>query len=294
MDNNDGLWVTTLDQGIYYYPNLEIKVYNEKQGLPSSKNISLISLDSQFLITGYETNDICILGITPQDSLRIKEHFVMQFQPGTFFFHEPDSIIYSKQTRIHVGSFREEFPDIPLTQRATTSSQPGYGILRMHAYREDTALVSCYYGPAYFDLVQRKIVVSSLPTGANNQLLINRVNDYLITPKGIHFTATNEGLFRVDARRNLIKDNLKNKALNSRIEAMEVLPDSSILFATRGRGLIRYQAGVFTTINESAGLASNMIRHLHLAADHSVWVSTFNGVSQVTFHDLKSGGKHSL
>ncbi|MEL7161099.1 MAG: two-component regulator propeller domain-containing protein, partial [Bacteroidota bacterium] len=124
LDHKGGLWVTTLDKGVFYYPVRSIKVYNEKQLLPASKNISLIDLGGDSLILGYETNEICIIQIPSNDSLRIEDKLTASFQPGVFFIDAPRNAVYTKRTQIQLNT---------LTQPKLVRLG-GYGNIRLRPY----------------------------------------------------------------------------------------------------------------------------------------------------------------
>ncbi|MEO0732761.1 MAG: two-component regulator propeller domain-containing protein, partial [Bacteroidota bacterium] len=286
MDRKGGLWITTLDKGVFYYPDLNVRVYDEKQDLPSSKTISLQALGQQMLVAGYETNDVCVLKIGQQDSLAILAHMEARFQPRMFFYDTVDNIVYSKNSLIHLKNLPKNGLQATSSINVTSSLQPGYGALRMNPYHPDTALFSSYHGPALFDLRKREVIKSSRILNERGIPSRNRANDYLILASDKHLVATHRGLFELKKDKTLQKNNLGSPALDARVDMMLMLPDSSVLFATRGRGVVRYNRGNFTILDEEAGLASNLIRHLHVATDQTLWVSTFNGISQVCFKDL--------
>lgn len=112
---------------------------------------------------------------------------------------------------------------------------------------------------------------------------------YRILLDGTQLVGGLHGLYVYENFDTLIPTNLGFPELEVRVEDMIVLKDSTIVFGTRGRGIIRYFGDSIWVIDKAAGLASDMVRDLHQMDDGTIWVSTFSGASKVIFSNDKSG-----
>jgi len=287
-DKKKGLWVTTLDKGIFYFPSPEVGVFDERQGFPGTKNISVLVFEPNRLITGYETNETYLVSLLPDNGISKDSEYLGTSQPISYFYHSRTKRIFFRRSVFDLKTNEYQILKSSYKYTSEEGENTFYVIdsKKLSSLNGDTLLAATYFGPGLYNVRSEEVVVE----GSTVDLSLNegrvRVNDYKVTAEGAHLVASNEGLYSYLNFDTLIRENFGFEELDHRIEAIEVLPDESILFGSRGHGILRLKDGDLTIIGKAEGLASDMVRHLEVAPDNSIWVSTFNGVSHVQFRDL--------
>ncbi|MEL6143421.1 MAG: histidine kinase, partial [Bacteroidota bacterium] len=100
-----------------------------------------------------------------------------------------------------------------------------------------------------------------------------------------HWVGTLHGLYEfIPEKKQLIPQCLGHPALDERVSDLIYLPGGkSLLFGTRGQGLVYYDTDTIFQISSADGLVSNSIRKLFLDEEGVVWVATYSGLSRVEF-----------
>lgn len=289
-DRRDGLWVTTTDRGVFYFPNPAIRVYDHRQGYPDAKAISLTNTGPDGVAIGYEDFHLVTSTVGPSGHLGIPHEFTTPFKPMTLYYDAPGHQLFSSS--FYFDLEKEVLRMNGRYHRINSDLRYINGI-QINRYRshEDTILLAAgLAGPAKFN----PRLQSRIPRFTHNLLKLSphsiRLNDYRILPGGTHLVASKHGLHRWEDYDTIIKDNLGYPELDVRIESIEILADSSLLFATRGRGLMHLSNDSLTVIGKPQGLASENVRHLTVAPDGTIYASTFSGLSIVRFSDLTPTG----
>ncbi|MEM8585522.1 MAG: histidine kinase [Bacteroidota bacterium] len=285
VDRRGGLWVTTLDAGIYYSADPSTRVYNHWTGIGSSKILSITAVDSMTFFSGHEDGSIFLYheGSTPS---RISNESSAEEnkQYRTYFDRSSNQLIgANRMYRFTSGLER--------AQSGGISFKTAFG-QRLELIKKVTPnLFSTNGGSVDFlglrvfgqmDLSTNTIDPFFSISGAQKRDLT--LHSYCRGSDGRHWLGTLQGLYTFDPTINdLIPYSSDIKALSNRIEEIHNLPDSALLLGTRGYGLIYKKDHLTHIIDHSDGLASNMIRDLHLSPDGEVWVATLSGASQVFF-----------
>ncbi|MEM8586051.1 MAG: histidine kinase [Bacteroidota bacterium] len=255
-------------------------------GLPRSKNVELEFGGEYDLFLCYENeelwhynladgsiNNILLPKLTHSTTEPLYYDFENNQLLGKYF--------YLKNGEVNPSSCYDTIQDKIITPC-------GLGVTSFHPYNEDTLLVTSHGSPGmiskslHYWLPDKSLDYYKPGTG-------NRVFTYRILPDGTHLVGGLHGLYFYENFDTLIPTNLGFPELEVRVEDMIVLEDSSIVFGTRGRGIIRYFGDSIWVIDQAAGLASDMVRDLHQTDDGSIWVSTFSGASKVIFSNAVSG-----
>ncbi|MEM9836477.1 MAG: histidine kinase, partial [Bacteroidota bacterium] len=172
-------------------------------------------------------------------------------------------------------------------ESAYTLNQTDYpfkkGFYHRHIYRDErrapdllTASFGSYVGE----------INLSNPTFVKGiyQLLIGaKVESYMIDHQQRKLVATQKGLYMIDEEKGPVFNNLGHSILNERIVRIQQLDHGALLFGTRGKGLFYHREDTSYMINETHGLASDLIRDIHESEDGTIWVATLSGISKIEF-----------
>ncbi len=253
-DNENGKWITTVNNGMYYLADKKIKSYffneselNEPLCLTKDENMVYAGFWSGKLIKINSAGYKIIYSAEPGNYLsRVfatdEKIYISKANPGYFFkgkFYQFNPYI----TRTFKGSyFKRKSGDI-------------YNISVKHIFKINNTDVEV--------------------KGAIQE----RTNCSFETENGELLIGTFNGAFIIDEKKfSLIRYEPKLKDI--RIDDLTSYKEL-ICFATRGKGLVLKSKQQLTFITEEQGLSSNLIHKLAIYKN-VIWCASYNGISKVT------------
>lgn len=276
-DDKNGYWVTTLQQGIFYMPNLELVTYNMNQGLSDNYVTSIGFKNEHDIFIGCYNGDVFEMtggiikkiGSTPKSSHLPSLLFDQETQTlltGGIYFMENNKkyfhILYPWQNKmfpmvhcwdnLHFNSKR---------QLIGGNGSAGFFILDI---KRDLVLFSTMYN-------HLRGRVYALFSDHSDRLWVGRAN----------------GLFEFKDSA-YVHVGITLPAFNNRVEDITELPDSTLVFGTKGFGVICWKGDDIKSISQADGLTSNMIEDVYVDENGILWVGTLNGLNKITFDS--SGG----
>ncbi|MEM6398306.1 MAG: two-component regulator propeller domain-containing protein [Bacteroidota bacterium] len=101
-DKGDNLWITTLNNGIFYMPNIAAETYGNRQNLPL-KAVSLAVANEDSLFVGYENDELYL--IENKNFKKRKINTTLYFQPKTdpLFFDQSSNTLFSVHFHVQDG-----------------------------------------------------------------------------------------------------------------------------------------------------------------------------------------------
>ncbi|MCC6131913.1 MAG: hypothetical protein IT186_18485 [Acidobacteria bacterium] len=110
----------------------------------------------------------------------------------------------------------------------------------------------------------------------------NSIESILQTRDGYLWFATQEGVARFDGVAFTVFDRATTPELRqNRLTALAEDTSGTLWIGSRGGGLTRLRAGVFTAIDRERGLPSNIIRDIEPSPEGGVWVATDAGLVRI-------------
>ncbi|MEO0626139.1 MAG: histidine kinase, partial [Bacteroidota bacterium] len=265
--------------------------YNHHQDLPDSKLISLTVGNSQNIYLGYKNNELCVLNTETNTANPILTGQTESFYPDPIFYDRKTDILYVYQ--YFVNGHKLEFSNFVNPITGNNLIIGGSTLNYITQYKKDTLLIGNTGGPAMLNTKEMAMIPQTIYS-LNHPNQPTRTFCYNIHPDGTHLVGGLNGLFIYEDFDTLIPTNLGFSELDTRIEDIEILPDSSIVFGTRGRGVIRYFGDSIWVIDKEAGLASDLVRDIHQMDDGTIWVSTFSGATRIAFFKDESASTLSV
>jgi ligand-binding sensor domain-containing protein len=122
------------------------------------------------------------------------------------------------------------------------------------------------------------------------------------TPDGRVWASGKDGLWEWKAGAGLHRPEIEHPAFQHSFLDIAVLPDSSLVFAPKGHGIVIWKPGSskLTEIGPKQGLLFDRISALHVAPSGSIWACTSNGLVKCTptgprqYHINQFTVKHGL
>lgn len=262
-DNEGGCWFTTLENGIYYLPALQLKSYTEEHGLNISKvlkigviedNVWAIASNNTVLVKNKNENAFSPIKSTNQGFIDIK-------------YDNKDSVYIIQEILSDFGSFLHK-KIIPLMAAKRIHVGPYF------AWTQDHMTLSRY---AKDGKLLEQISTSNLawPTSLieleDSSLLMGTVSGLYKMTKG-NYISPLKGL---------------SPLLASRISDIKPFKDY-LLIATIGQGIVvlkKDDYSVYAHLATANGLSSMVCNVITIDSDSVIWVGTNRGLSMLKWKE---------
>ena len=251
QDRTGGIWLTTLENGIYYCPDPSMNTLTQGlSGNPLSLLDVVISKTDQTVYMIERNRNI----ISVSNEGQINQLNLVDFSPG--FLKLIDDSLQSKKEVFAISNGRQEIHRVLLDSIFVSGS----------AYNSaaNTLLVGgtdgCYLIDAYSD--------------STRKYSIGRVFSAVFETENTALLAGFNGVNRLD----ILSGQLEPvEVIKSRVEDL-LLIENEVFIATRNSGVFVKNRDSIEVINESVGLPSNTIYCLASNYKDEIWLGTRKGV----------------
>lgn len=284
-DRNGGLWITSLDDGIFYAPFPDQKVYTRPDVTKNTATTSLAITGDNGLYAGYDDGSIFRLDWQTRDFFQVAHPTDSTGQPLFDLYYD------SLQQRVYTPSFSFAHPladptNVRRRDAQFYASRNGQGVIvrrfnyspyttpdRLYFTSQGTGGVIKLGQPGTAELFSREdnqefVSVADVCGDYNNHVAIGNLS-------GVHYYD--------EATQELFTPANAPSPLRERVDRIRQIRNGAMLYGTRGSGVVYHTADTVFTIRESDGLASDNIRNLYEDGDGNVWVATLNGLTALTF-----------
>ena len=274
-DRSGGFWLTTLNQGIIYIPNLSQRVVLSTESA-SGRDVSSIAGDGKGNIL-YVTSDGNI------------GHLAY----NGFDVESTDTLIRDYGRTGHMADY---FPELD----AFVASARGARLVDLNDM-SIRPLVSPNGGRTgtstmVYDSRRHRIISSAM----NNMMICDtnfnayydglswgfmKSNDLALGQEDTVWLATDQGLYYAMPSGDTITQMTACRSIlcRSRIQYIYTLPDGSMLMATRGQGVLIRRQGKLISVASDDGLISDFVDKVLQAPDGTFWVQAKEGISRISF-----------
>jgi len=260
QDNEQGFWITTLEKGIFYFPNFSINKLNlssnSKISSVNSFNGKIITTDYSGKITAYDNDNKIIW--EKDFGFPIITSYISELNQ-IWVSSNGETFILNDRGEILEGNHPIGFIDIS----ATTTGI--YAINSSGIYK--FSLQGEFQSKKYLNARFRNLYTSG------KEILMGGKN----------------GLFLFDSTFNYIRE--INDFTDIKVSGITPMPDSVFLISTIGNGFILFdqkQNEKVTTYNITSGFIANNI-YCVLKLDSTIWLGTEKGIAITDIHSLLSG-----
>lgn len=262
QDHEGGFWITTLENGVYYYPSLQMHTLTTRNGLYSNV-INKLTLKDDKLFFGGDR-----LYYYEYDLQQLKEHHYQLERPprecrmmewigdSLFLGLNHAGTVYIYKDQVHRFSDR--------------------------AYRDllfyDQELVYCFFLETirFYQDGTDEIDYLHIP-------LVSKIYDVIRLDKEIAWLGTSDGLFEFNLATHEYRPIRWHKALENRINTM-YREGNVVWIGTKGAGLLRLEGNTLKQYNMEDGLPGNSINAIE-KEDRAIWLGTNQGVARIMLND---------
>lgn len=261
-DQENGYWVTTHNDGVYYLPGLSFHAITSSPGFSSTDVRSIRNTDSRTIVAGFANGNILFIdsrdmhcqSLSPWESLH-KNSQVLDIKPfgNNLILIASDAGLY------------------------TISGQKDVNLVEKHLAVKGIFITS---GKTYVTASARGVKKKNIATNKENIMFVGRAT--CITGMNRRFYwGTLHGVY-TNAGNNTVTDlGDKYPALSGIINHLAVSPDSA-LWASTQEGIVILKDGAITCIRNENGILSDNCKHVSF--DNNIaWIATNKGISRVEY-----------
>ncbi|MCB0594697.1 MAG: hypothetical protein KDD28_11440, partial [Phaeodactylibacter sp.] len=273
-DTKGGLWVTTQEKGVFYCTDMQLLTYNSSFGFSddfvsavafknegevfagcANGDIFQVDIEKRQLISAFSNPDRyhnCDLLYQPETGALWSN--AAYWKSGQWNFVKMWYSVSQSSIDMRAGKFEKAH----FNAKGELWGCNHAGILAIDAKNDTAKFVSFLKG-----LRERTF---ALYTTRDEKVWVGNAR----------------GLFEFKDS-SLISPGITHPAFNNRVEDIDELPDSTLVFGTKGWGVLRWKGEDILQITTDDGLTANMIEDVHVDENGILWVGTLNGLNKVTF-----------
>lgn len=262
-DFENGLWLSSLENGLYYANTLGLKVYNDIPGLEEKIIETTVINDTVWAVN--TKHDIFIIDKQSRATLISSLPYLSAMDVFNVYQHK--GIKYT--AGIITGIANKKFNKFESLKLRGTD----FASAALSFYKDDKG----YFAISSTDLVE-----------AENQSVINhydlpaRGKALCITEDKNIYVGTLNGLYLFKDKK-FLELKTQNKLFASRISDIKLIRNEVIAICTRANGVLIKDKNVLIQISMSDGLASDICNSVTLGLNNDLWVATNKGVSHILF-----------
>lgn len=271
-DELGGIWFATIDNGVFYGPNQNYEVYNERSGLSNDYVTSVAARNESEVFIGLHNGDIFRLNL---------QNDQLQPLPSSGGGHEIFDLEYEAgRDRLWRGARNLEYlADGQWHQLSNRVTPLNAANKKFSIYPGTDLILGASSGSSGFALVRLSTAELFFYTNTKPKLKGRTLVTYQDFSGRIWVGRIN-GFFE------LVNDSLQRPAnfpaaFNYRVEDIRQLRDSTFVIGTKGGGVTFWKDTLFFQLSDSDGLTASMIENIHVDAAQNIWVGTLNGLNHV-------------
>jgi len=284
IDSRGSLWVTTLENGIYYSSNPDMLSYTMDFGLGSNliRSISVKNKDELFI---NNSNHIIRLDVSKH---RILEHLknVKIDRSSDFYFHK-------ESEKLWVGEYFYQNNRLKRSEYVNGDFIGPVLVKKFYYdFKNDKLFAMSFSGWYEIDLksnelfrpnIKRNLRSNNFNLQNNNIWASNSKRVYAILNDAMNrfWIGNDNGIFQFKDS-FFVAPRIEHPSFKTRVESIEQMSDSSIVLGTKGWGVTIWKNNDIISITEEKGLTTNMIETLHIDDSNNIWAGTLNGLNKIS------------
>ncbi len=275
-DNDGGYWVTSLNAGIFYLRDKKVQIFNTKNtNFPTDVVSKVENYKTSKVFIGFGQGEIGIFNKLTGEYKKIE-----QLPENNIADLKWDSIhnrlLYGSSLRLRSLKIND---DSQISKKLKTIP---IGIKKI-ALRHDKDAAWLLTPRGLSEIIDTK-VSSKIRSGQNVR---NRIFSIFEDTQNEIWISISDGLYHIEGD-SLVSAKPIHAALNNRVEEIIELPDSSLVFATKGSGIIIWNRKKTIQISTKDGLLTDMVENIETDAEGNIWVGTLSGMHNLS---LKTNGQ---
>lgn len=270
-DHDGGYWITTLDQGVFYLRDKRITIFNkENTAFPFDVLSSVETYAPSKVFVGFSQGEVGMFDKTTntyQSIARLSKENIYDMKWD------------AQRSQLWFGGYLvRKWQSGQLKTLEFTNNEAVLGVKKMALrYQKDALWVICARGlQEVRDLTAHRRLGKDLANAKDRLFSVFEDRQQRV------WVGKQDGLYRYENDSLVAVLPLINTALTVRVEDIAELPNGSLVFATKGNGLVIWDGQKAVNIRKSDGLQTDMIENVATDAHGNIWVGTLAGLHKLT------------
>lgn len=286
FDSSGGFWVASLDAGVFYCPYPEQQLFQKEDVTQNGKSISIVVPESGYFYAGYEDGTIFHYGKGMESLRQVQDNkMVKRERLFDLYYDATTSKVFTPDF-----SFAHPAPkdraltpnDVQIYWETNLDRRSNFNHFNQISREDPRKIYASHISHVDYLNLDNNQVEQLNP---DHRTIPGNGHVFAMHHDGTPLAGTLSGLMELDAQGNISPNNLSVPELSNRVVFIKILGEEELLFGTRGDGLVFVGPDTTYLIQEKDGLASDMIRDIHLSEQGVVWVSTLAGLSRIDFRE---------
>lgn len=294
VDNEGGIWYTTLESGVFYCPSPKSLSFTTEDGLGYDKVFNMIRSPQGELYIALDNGGVEVITKKGIQALikdpQVSGGKLFALKDGRYWYAHSNGVselVDHKITDIRMGIGN-------LQSIAETSDSTLWlgDVSSLFEFKKNGQVVN-YSDRASFAIEkgflsfkeffpQSKIdrgIAKMVPMKTTNmRLRPTAICEY----KGKIYVGSLNGLYTFDGNFHLVGTGKSADLLSSRVSALQTQGDI-MWVVTRGSGVLMMRKDKIVQISEKDGLSSNLCSSFYIENDSTLWVGTNKGVNKIIY-----------
>ena len=266
-DRDGGYWVTTIEKGVFYLRDKNVQIFTPTSAPLPYEVISAVEyFGGNQVFIGFWQGEVGVFDVATNAYQKISK-----LRTNNLFDIKWD-VLHQKLL------FGGDDTQLSIWQNGRVAFLPARGVKKI-ALRpnKDAAWVL-----GYTDIYQ--IIGAKSSNIVEKSQFFNvksRVFSVFEDHQNRLWASKQDGLYQL-INDTLIKAPTLHKALETRIESMAELPNGSLVFATKGNGLVIWEGKKAINLTKNDGFTTDMLENVTTNAKGTIWVGTLAGLHKVS------------
>ncbi|MBK9255461.1 MAG: histidine kinase [Saprospiraceae bacterium] len=275
FDKDGGLWVTTLEDGIYYCKNPGLQVFDQYSGLSDDYILSLaISGENSFFL-GLRNGNIAYFD--PSKSI------CREYKHASLFRQLPFDLRYDTRQKILLTGtswMDSQLNSYPYKGQLSEKNVDAH-VFKFGNSTDQNWMYAINYNALH--KIDLNTYIHEILFKENDRNKMYAVHQ---SKAGKIWIGRQSGLFSYE-NGELDHCGLDNPVFHNRIEDLEELQDSTLVLGTNGHGLVLVKGSEYYFISKENGMTSDFVNDLHIDQSGDLWVATNTGLNKLRFSEKK-------
>ena len=275
FDSKGDAWITTLKNGVYYCTDWQLLTYNPQPGFLENFISTVAFKNNHEIFVEFDNGDLIELNLEDNNIRKIGAIDLNLNNPSLFYDPKKNKLwggaYYYKNNKKNVLYHRKE-----ISNQLTQYPQLNFENLMANSKRH---LIGST-GPTGFHIIDMDADTIIYTSNWNKQR--NRVYGLYSDHANRLWIGGTNGIFEFKDS-SLIHPDIPHHAFHHRVEDIDEMPDSTLVFGTKGFGVIFWKGDSILQVTDKEGLTSNMLEDVHVDENGICWAGTMNGLNKITF-----------
>ena len=273
VDNENHLWITTLNNGVFLLLNQDIELINKNNGLSFDNSIYLKVIDSTKLFIGSSEFKGAFLSNTGIENIELTKsrgngiiRSVRSDRQNNYYILTPVSIVKLDKNLKLINEYKTAVRDIYFDNNdsAYIARSNGVSIIHINDLDKNAKNLDLFFH--------------------TNIRFKHSANYFYKSTLGKMYCIGNEGIKILGSSKDLINDNRFKNNISDLVETK----NNFLFVSSRINGIKVVYNNLQYEINTKNGMPSNFVTCLSLDSDNVLWAGTTNGLAKIAYHIINN------